>query len=150
MIEDELKKNHISLLPSRDYEGHRVVYKNMENFEKNKYGKPEEIDSAHLFIFDRVCKLIDANELEPRTFTMLIDIRKTGPSKIGMGSFKRLSSLLKRNFKDRLHKLYIYPCTTLERLLFGMFRHFAGSKSVKKVILLSKSENLTNYFDQII
>ena len=150
MIEDELKKNHIGLLPSRDLEGHRVVYKNMENFEKNTYGTPEEIDSCHLFIFDRVCKLIDASELEPRTFTMLIDIRKPGPSKSGMNSFKRLSGILKSNFKDRLHKLYIYPCNRFERILFGMFRHFAGSTSVKKVILLSKSEKLTNYFNQII
>ena len=147
---NEINKQHIGLLPTRDLEGHRVIYKNMENFEKKHRGTPEEIDNVHLFMFDRVCKLMDENESEPSTFTMLVDITKTGPSKVCMSSFQRLSGLLKHNFKDRLHKLYIYPCGAIERVLFRLFRHFAGSKSVKKVILLSKNEKLTNYFDQII
>ena len=139
MIEDELKKKYVLVLPGRDYEGHRIVY--LTNFKKSK-----EIENVHLYIFNKVCKEIEESPLEPYTFTVLIDITRSVT--VDIYSFKGLSVLLKNNFKDRLHKLYIFPCGILERIAFTGIRHFMGKNTVQKIILVSKNQKLIQFFDK--
>jgi len=127
------------ILPGKDYEGHRIVYKYIANFKNS-----EQTEQVHLFIFDKVCKQINIDQ--ESTFTVLFDI--TSVYKFDIYSFIKLSDLLKKNFKNRLHKLYIYPCGLLGHIAFCAVRNFLGSQTIKKIILVSKKEQLNEYFDK--
>lgn len=138
MLIDELKKKYIMILPGRDLEGHRVVYKYLKNFKQTT-----NIEEVYLFIFGKVCKQLDYTG--ESTFTVLFDISCI--YKLDFYCFKQLADLLKKNFKNRLHKLYIYPCGMLGQLAFWGIRKFLGPLTVKKIVLVTNKQQLESYFD---
>lgn len=124
-----------------DVDGKPVLYKCMAAWERAPRGEARAVDKVHAWVFDSVCRDMDADDSAeaPETFSVLLDLTSTA-SRFDADAFRSLGAMLKLGFRGRLHRMVIYPAGRLERLVFAGLKTFMGKSTPQKVLMLGAHE----------
>lgn len=147
---------------ARDRDGCPVVYTNMEQYQR---GVSAAVENTFVWILETVCREMDADGAEAEAagsdvdqdggshggkFTILLDL-STCPH-VHKAAFFRIGMLLrgavKKGFRGRLHRFYIYPAGFTERWLLRVIKPFLGKYTLPKVTMISGDDKakLTEVF----
>ena len=126
----------------RDYDGKPVLYKCMAAWERAPRGDARAVDAVHAWVFESVCREMDAETSSEAadTFSVLLDLTSAA-SRFDVDAFRSLGAMLKLGFRGRLHRMVIYPAGRLERVVFaGVKMGFMGRGTPQKVLMLAAHE----------
>ena len=125
----------------RDFDGKPVLYKCMAAWERAPRGDARAVDAVHAWVFDSVCRDMDADTSAGAadTFSVLLDLTSAA-SRFDVDAFRALGAMLKLGFRGRLHRMVIYPAGRLERIVFAGVKKFMGKGTPQKVLMLAAHE----------
>ena len=146
--------NDSSLWPTaRDKDDCPVVYVTMDQFasaHQRRRGRESPsssvVERTLVAILEQVCEEADAAEAGERSperprggrFTILLDLTRCSrahvPAFVTFG--KILRNALKRGFRGRLNKFYVFPARRRWRVLFEVARPFLGKYTPRKIVMI--------------
>ena len=156
-VAGELDKRYVMWLPAvcddgtappcsadgagRDFDGKPVLYKCMAAWERAPRGDARAVDAVHAWVFDSVCRDMDADTSSDAadTFSVLLDLTSAA-SRFDVDAFRSLGVMLKLGFRGRLYRMVIYPAGRLERMVFAGVKKFLGKGTPQKVLMLAAHE----------
>ena len=156
-VAGELDKRYVMWLPAvcddgtappcsadgagRDFDGKPVLYKCMAAWERAPRGDARAVDAVHAWVFESVCREMDAETSSEAadTFSVLLDLTSAA-SRFDVDAFRSLGAMLKLGFRGRLHRMVIYPAGRLERVVFAGVKKFMGRGTPQKVLMLAAHE----------
>jgi len=102
-----------------------------------------------IYTIEKGTKLMD----EAGSYKMVVIWDREGTTKKNfdksmLGLMKQLMGMLQDFYAERLEAVYILHANWLFKLIYGMIKPFLADKSRKKMRIISKKEDLLNYFDK--
>ena len=131
---------------ARDRDGCPVIYTNVEQYAR---GTSKAVEATLVWTCELVCREMDrelANDGDDAAhegkFTILLDL--TSCVHVHLPAFCKLGEILqralKRGFRGRLHRFYLYPTGRRGRLLLRLMRPLLGRYTPPKIKLVDRGD----------
>ena len=131
---------------ARDKDGCPVIYTNVEQYAR---GASKVVEATLVWTCELVCREMDrelANDGDDAAhegkFTILLDL--TSCVHVHLPAFCKLGEILqralKRGFRGRLHRFYIYPTGRRGRVLLRLMRPLLGRYTPPKIKLVDRGD----------
>ena len=131
---------------ARDRDGCPVIYTNVEQYAR---GTSKAVEATLVWTCELVCREMDrelANDGDDAAhegkFTILLDL--TSCVHVHLPAFCKLGEMLqralKRGFRGRLHRFYLYPTGRRGRVLLRLMRPLLGRYTPPKIKLIDRGD----------
>ena len=142
---------------ARDKDGCPVVYTNVEQY-ASRGASSRAVEQTFVWILETVCNELDEEEEEEEEgvgdhrgrFTILLDLTRC--PHVHLPAFCKLGEILqralKRGFRGRLNRFYIYPTGRRGRVLLRVVKPFLGRYTPPKIEMIPREDldRLTEIF----
>ena len=142
---------------ARDKDGCPAVYTNLESYRR---GASKDVENTFVWILETVCREMDEDDAEDAAgedtagdgeggrFTILLDASTCGERDFRAAAWiaccanlgRVLQTALKRGFRGRLNRFYVYPTGRAARSLLRIVKPFLGKYTPPKIVTVDAGE----------
>ena len=142
---------------ARDKDGCPAVYTNLESYRR---GASKDVENTFVWILETVCREMDEDDAEDAAgedtagdgeggrFTILLDASTCGERDFRAAAWiaccanlgRVLQTALKRGFRGRLNRFYVYPTGRAARSLLRIVKPFLGKYTPPKIVTVDGGE----------